>query len=59
MENEHWTDGLVMENETDDDFELVECEWCKGTGVVEYDEYSKEGQLIGVRTLSKACICKP
>ena len=49
-----------MQNETEDDFELVEekCEWCDGTGECPLDEYSKEGQLVGVGTLTKKCICK-
>ena len=56
----HWTDNFIMQNETEDDFELVEekCEWCDGTGECPLDEYSKEGQLVGVGTLTKKCICK-
>lgn len=35
------------------------CEYCMGTGEVFEDEYDREGQLIGVRTIGpKKCICK-
>ena len=34
------------------------CEWCHGTGEVDYDEHDRDGNLIGVGTLTKKCICK-
>ena len=51
MENEDDIVGVGNEKEPD-------CEWCDGTGEVNYDEYSKEGQLIGPGTLTKKCICR-
>ncbi len=63
MSAPHWMDGMVLQNETADDFELVpakqyDCDDCEDEGEVDYDEYSKEGQLIGVGTLTKKCVCR-
>ena len=33
------------------------CEYCKGTGICDEDEY-ENGQLVGVGTLSNRCICQ-
>lgn len=51
----------MLEEDQLDMFDFIEedkCEWCNGTGMTPVDEYSKEGQVVGVGTLEKKCICQ-
>jgi hypothetical protein len=36
----------------------TKCELCDGSGIVQEDEYDKNGQLIGRGTVSWKCICR-
>jgi hypothetical protein len=57
----HWMDGLIMQNETEEDFELVpgpNCELCNDTGEIVNDEYDRSGQMIGPKTLIEICVCR-
>jgi hypothetical protein len=59
--------GIIAVDESDIDNEMFElayagvfdCPDCQDTGEVDADEYDHTtGELIGVGTLTKTCICK-
>ena len=61
MSAPHWLDGMKLQNETEVDFEIVpeepQCDECGDTGIT-YEDDILDGQVIGVGTLSKPCICQ-